>query len=91
MDNEAIKEQIESLDGFLYSIKKTTNWGKEYGTYAPLEQRINDLEQTLELLLAIKIAVDKLGAEVDTWAEDAGGYTPAWFDLDEVLKAFEDA
>jgi hypothetical protein len=63
-----IRKQIKNLDGLLYSIKKSTNWGKEYGTYAPLERQVNELKDTMEKLLAVCEAAEAIGGVAMTKA-----------------------
>jgi hypothetical protein len=40
----------------------------------------------IERMTAIETAAIALSKEVETWAEDAGGYAPAWFELEKALK-----
>lgn len=72
-----IREQIDGLDGLLYSIRKSTNWGKEYGTYAPLERQVSELKDTMEKLLAVYEAAEK-------YCTDTGMFPPEGLLIDAV-------
>ena len=70
---------IEELEARLYrKDKRVKTW----------KRLCDELEAENEKLRAVVKAVSEVNAEI--WAEDAGGYDPAWSDVEDALAALQE-
>ena len=82
-------EEIERL-GLTAALKYYMDtYDKQKAANESLLAECRKLEHRIEELEGLLAATKALAKEVDSWAEDAGGYAPAWFDVEDALKALD--
>jgi len=84
---KGLEADVKRLDKQIESLQQKVHLCAGYDA---LVAENTVMRKALKRMLAVVEAAEELAEQAETWAEDAGGYAPAWFDVEAALAALED-